>query len=79
MLLTAESAFAQNYKIFDCRDQQIPYAIRYNTETREITTYLHIKGVGFVSYLNETVGILPKTVTFVLEGSYAVDPQGNKI
>jgi hypothetical protein len=79
MLLSADDPTYHNYKVFDCCGQEIHYAKQYDTDTREITIYLKNKDEKFIREAELGGMFRPKAITFVLRGSYAVDPQGNRI
>ncbi len=77
MKITAENG--QGYKIFDVECKAIPYVYSYDTDTKEVALYIPRIGLG--GTVTEKVGKfnMPKLVKFILEGSYAIDPEGNKV
>ena len=81
MILTAQTH--SQYKIKDCNGTQLGLVQQYDTSTQEVTLAI-ARGVGdeckLLCYLDPWSGkALVKQITFVLEGSYAEDPQGNKV
>lgn len=77
MLITAENG--KGYKIYDAECKAIPNVYSYDTETKEIAIYISRVSLG--GYVMEQNGgfLIPKLIKFTLEGSYAIDPEGNKI
>jgi len=68
------------YKIFDVTNNQIGFVSKYDTVTKEVTMYMPV-GMGSRRTICtlENGEIVPKTVSFVLEGSYALDSKGEKV
>ena len=66
-------------KIFDGRGKQIGFVQRYDTVTKEISMYVPagalLGDIKTVCAL-ENGEVIPKLVTFVLEGSWAEDENG---
>ena len=64
-------------KIFDGRGKQIGFVQKYDTNTKEISMYVPA-GLGDIKtvYALENGEVVPKLVTFVLEGSWAEDENG---
>ena len=79
MILTIDTAHPK-VKIFDCRKIQIGFVQAYNTITKEITMQIPA-GKGDARSICEFKNgeVLPKVITFVLEGSYAEDENENLI
>lgn len=77
MLITANNG--DGYKIYDAECKAVPYVYSYDTETKEV--FIYISRVGLGGHVMEQKGkyLVPKLVNFILEGSYAIDPEGNKV
>lgn len=69
----------QNYKVYDAECKIIPYVHSYDTETQEISLYISRVGLGGVVMEQKGKVCVPKLVKFFLEGSYAIDPEGNRV
>ena len=77
MLITADNG--DGYKIYDADCKRVSYVHSYNTNTKEITVYVPRVGLGGVVMEQKGKTLVPKLVSFTLEGSYATDPQGNRV
>ena len=69
------------YRVFDCNDRILGYVQEYDTDSKEVTAYLPNSDSFESNVISELVDGVPqpKKITFVLKGSYALDPEGNKI
>ena len=66
-----------NIKICDCNGNMIGYVQKYDTVTKEISMYIPACRGDIKTVCTLGVGaIIPKLITFVLEGSYALDENG---
>lgn len=79
MLITAEKH--PKYKIYDADCKLVPYVVSFNTKTCELSMYVPRYNLGGVvtEKDKDSKRLLPKLVTFTLNGAFAVDEKGNII
>ena len=91
MKLSSIDLNAHGYTVYDCEGKRIPDVFSYNTETQEVCMYIDIGHanansknfiMGHHRYIMEPRNSEHegrKRVTFVLDGSYVKDKDGNRI
>ena len=89
MKLSSIDLNSRGFRVFDCEDKLIPNVYFYDTVTKEISLYIKICENNSSSFIagksqflteprnSDNPGL--KLVTFILEGSYAVNKDGVKV
>lgn len=67
------------YRFYDAEYKAIHYVHSFNVDTCEISLYIPRVNLGGVVTEKIDGKTLPKLVTFILKGAYAVDEKGNKL
>lgn len=89
MKLTVQNSEHLSYAVCDAAGQPLPFVMSYDTVTKEVEMLLKLKdneiipdsdeAQVFVAFKKVGKDLKPVVVKFVLEGSYALDSQGNRI